>query len=207
MGRVEAGGVLSILAVALAIPLAGCALSGKPKTTAAAVPPQPKPVAQPKAPLPVEPLSVPQTQVQLPPPQPVNPDALTPAPPPQPAEPAVAPRPVRRTTPAPPQPKPETAAPQTAQPPEPERPPIQELVPADEQKRDQESADAHKREIRQLLVQARARRLTSEQNKMVKRIQAFVTQSDDAEKRGDMRQADALADRGLVLAKELAGGK
>jgi hypothetical protein len=42
---------------------------------------------------------------------------------------------------------------------------------------------------------------------MVTRIQSFVTQSDDAEKRGDMRQADALAERGLVLAKELAGAQ
>jgi|SRR5580704_15199268 hypothetical protein len=206
MRRVETAALLSIMAVALAIATAGCALSGKPKTTAAAVPPQPQPVAQPKAAPPAEQLSVPQTQVQLPPPQPVNPDALTDVQPPEPVEPAAAPKPVRRSTAAPPQPKPEIAAPPT-QPAEPERPPIQEIVPADERKHYQDSANVHKREIRQLLEQAKARRLTSDQSKMVKRIQAFMAQSDDAEKRGDMRQADALAERGLVLAKELAGGK
>jgi hypothetical protein len=200
MGRVEA-----ILAAALAISLAGCALSGKPKTTAGAVPPQPQPAAQPKPAPPPEALSIPQTQVQLPPPQPLNPDALTSVPPPEPAEPAAAPKPARRTTPAPAQPKPEVAP--AAQPADAGRPPIQEIVPADERKRYQESADGRKREIRQVLEQAKTHRLTSEQNKMVKRIQAFVTQSDDAQKRGDMRQADALAERGLVLARELAGGQ
>jgi len=200
MGRVEA-----IIAAALALSMAGCALSGKPNT-AVAVPPQPQPAVQPKAAPPAGPLSVPQTQVELPPPQPVNPDALTAVQPPEPAEPAAAPKPPRRTTVAPPQPKPEVAAP-TVQPAGPERPPIQEIVPADEKRHYQESADGRKREIRQLLEQTKGRRLTSEQTKTLKRIQLFVAQSDDAEKRGDMRQADALADRGLVLARELAGGK
>jgi hypothetical protein len=58
-----------------------------------------------------------------------------------------------------------------------------------------------------LLEQAKAHRLTTDQKKIVTRVHAFVIQSDDAEKRGDMRQADALAERGLVLAKELGGGK
>jgi hypothetical protein len=143
--------------------------------------------------------------VQLPPPQPVNPDALAVPAPPQPAEPAPAPKPVRRsTTTAPPKQEPVTPA---AQPAEASRAPIQEIVPADERKRFQESADARKRETRQLLEQSKAHRLTTEQKKMVTRIQSFVTQSDDAEKRGDMRQADALAERGLVLAKELAGAQ
>jgi hypothetical protein len=200
MGRVEA-----LLSVALAFSLAGCAVSGQPKTTAA-VPPQPQPVAQPKPAPPPEPLSVPQTQVQLPPPQPVNQEALATVPPPEPAEPAAAPKPVRRTGAAPPPPKPEvvTAAPPPA---EPERPPIQEIVPADERRRYKESADGAKREIRQLLEQARLHHLTAEQRTVVKRITSFVTQSEDADKRGDMRMADALAQRGLVWARELAGGK
>jgi hypothetical protein len=200
MGRVEA-----IFAVVLALSMAGCVLSGKPKT--AAVPPQPQPAVQPKAAPPPEPLSIPQTQVQLPPPQPVNLDALAVPTPPEPVEPAPAPKPVRRTAAgSPPQPKPEIVGP-VAPPAEPERAPVQEIVPADERKRYQESADASKREIRQLLEHARAHRLTADQKKMVTRVQAFVTQSDDAEKRGDMRQADAFAERGLVLAKDLAGGQ
>jgi hypothetical protein len=200
MGRVEA-----ILAVALALSMAGCVLSGKPKT--AAVPPQPQPAAQPKPAPPPEPLSIPQTQVQLPPPQPVNLDALAVPAPPEPVETAPAPKPVRRTAAgSPPPAKPEIVGP-VAPPAEPERAPVQEIVPADERKRYQESADASKREIRQLLEHAKAHRLNTDQRKMVTRIQAFLTQSDDAEKRGDMRQADALAERGLVLAKDLAGGQ
>ena len=204
MGRVEA-----ILAVVLAASMAGCALSGKPKTAAVAVPPQPQPAVQPKPAPPTEPLSVPQTQAQLPPPQPVNLDAIPAVTTPEPAETAAAPKPARRTGAAgtvPPQPKPEVAGP-PVQSAEPERPPIQEIVPPDERKRHQDSAASQKREIRQLLEQTKARRLTAEQGRVVKRITSFLTQSDDAEKRGDMRQADALAERGLVLARELAGGK
>jgi hypothetical protein len=201
MGRVEA-----ILPLALALSLAGCVLSGKPKTTAAAVPPQPQPAVQPKPAPPPEPLSIPQTQVQLPPPQPVNPEALAVPAPPEPVEAPAAPKTVRRTAGGSPPPKPEVVTP-VAPPAEPERATIQEIVPADEKKRYQESADASKREIRQLLEQAKSHRLTTDQKKMVTRVQSFVTLSDDAEKRGDMRQADALAERGLVLAKELAGGQ
>jgi hypothetical protein len=199
MGRVEA-----ILAVALAVSMAGCVLKGKPKVAAA--PPQPQPAIQPKPAPPPEALSIPQTQVQLPPPQPVNPEALAVPPPPEPVEPAPAPKPVRRTAAgSPPATKPEVVGPVAPPAAEPERAPIQEIVPADERRRYQESAEASKREIRQLVEHARAHRLTAEQKKIVTRIQTFVTQSDDAEKRGDMRQADALAERGLVLAKGLAG--
>jgi hypothetical protein len=199
MGRVEA-----ILAVALALSMAGCVLKGKPQT--AAVPPQPQPAAQPKPAPPPEPLSIPQTQVQLPPPQPVNLEALAVPAPPEPVEAAPAPKPVRRTAVGSPPPKPEVVAP-VAPPAEPERAPIQEIVPPDENRRYRESADASKREIQQLLEQARAHHLTTDQKKMAIRVHAFVTQSDDAEKRGDMRQADAFAERGLVLAKDLAGGQ
>jgi hypothetical protein len=203
MGRVKA--ILAAgCAIAVAISMAGCA-SNKTKNhamlTPAPAPPAPaalKPVR--------EPLSIPQTQVQLPPPQPVNPEALAVPAPPQAAEPAPAPKPVRRSTTTAPSSKPEPVGP-AAQPAEQARAPIQEIVPADERKRFQESADARKRETRQLLEQSKAHRLTNDQRKMMNRIQSFVTQSDDAEKRGDMRQADALAERGLVLAKELAGAQ
>jgi hypothetical protein len=200
MGRVEA-----ILAVALALSMAGCALKGQPKT--AAVPPQPIPAAQPTPAPPPDPLSIPQTQVQLPPPQPVNLEALAVPAPPEPVEPAPAPKPVRRTAAGSPPPKPDVVGPVAPPAAEPERGPIREIVPADERKRYQESADASKREIRQLVEHAKAHRLTTDQKKIVTRIQAFLTQSDDAEKRGDMRQADAFAERGLVLAKDLAGGQ
>src|ERR1700693_2398905 len=197
------GRVVAILAVALALSMAGCVLKGKPQTVA--VPPQPQPAAQPKPAPPPEPLSIPQTQVQLPPPQPYNPEALVTAPP-EPVEATPAPKPVRRTAVGAQPPKAEVVAP-VPPPAEPERAPIQDIVPPDEKRRYQESADNSKREIQQLLEQARAHRLTTDQKKILTRVHTFVTQSDDAEKRGDMRQADALAQRGLVLAKELGGGK
>jgi hypothetical protein len=144
----------------------------------------------------------------LPPPQPVNLDAIPAVAAPEPAETAAAPKPARRTGAAPPpQPKPEVAGPPAQPAAEPERPPIQEIVPADERKRYQDSAGSQRREIRQLLEQTKGHRLTSDQSKVVKRINSFLAQSQDAENRGDMRQADALAERGLVLARELAGGK
>jgi hypothetical protein len=203
MGRVRAISA-AICAIALVLSMADCA--AKKTKNAAMLAPAPAPPA-PAVLTPVrEPLSIPQTQVQLPPPQPVNLEGLAVPVAAQPAEPAPAPKPVRRsTTPAPP-PKPEPTTP-AAQPAEASRAPIQEIVPADERRRFQESADARKRETRQLLEQSKTHRLTNEQKKMVTRIQSFVTQSDDAEKRGDMRQADALAERGLVLAKELAGAQ
>jgi hypothetical protein len=198
-----------IVAVALASSLAllqsACALTGKPKTSAAVAPPQPAPAAAKPSP-PPEPLSVPQTQVRLPPPQPFNPDAL-PEPKPAAETPAPStPRPPRRTAPAP---KPEPPAPATAAPvtAAPEPAPIQEVLTTDERKRLQESADNQKSEISHLLTKIKSHHPTAEANHEIRRIQSLVAQSNDAEKRGDMRQADALAERALVLARGLDSAK
>src|ERR1700722_3307322 len=153
MGRVD-----GIVAVALALSMAGCALRGTPKTVA--VPPQPQPAEQTKPAPPPEPLSVPQTQVSLPPPQPVNLDALAAAVQAQPVEQPPAPKPVRRTTVTPP-PKPEVVAPAAQPAAEPERPPIQEIVPEDERRRFQESAGAPKRGPRPVVEQATRHRLAT----------------------------------------------
>jgi hypothetical protein len=186
-----------ILVAAMAISLAGCVTAGKPKPVAA-VPAPPQPVVAAPAP---QPLSIPQTRVDLPAPQPVNPQALATAPPaepPAPVQPKAAAAPVRRA-PAP-QPK---ADPQ----PEPSRPPIQEILPAEVQKQLQASAQRHKAEIRTLLAQAQRRRLTAAERGAVARINQFVKLSDDAEKSGDMRSADELAERAHILAKELQSGQ
>ena len=163
MRRVEAS-VAVALATSLALFQSACVLTGKPKTSTAAAPPPPKPaVVKPAAP--PESLSVPQTQVQLPPPQPVNLEALAPraqAGSSRAAVPASAasgsPRPRRRNRsrkrPCPPHPRP--------RPPMPELAPVQEIVPADERKRYQESADARKTEIRQLLTQIKSHHPTAE---------------------------------------------
>jgi hypothetical protein len=94
-------------------------------------------------------------------------------------------------------------APATA---EPERPPVQEIVPASESNRLRESAEARKQEIRKTLEQAQARTLSRDQRAVRSRIETFLQQSDDAQKKGDMRLADALAQRAQVLARELQNG-
>lgn len=207
MRRLEA-----ILAVVLATSLAGCVVNGKPK--AAPTPAAPQPVSSAPAPAPkvAEQLSIPQTQVQLPPPQPVNPDALTAAPatePPAETTPTSPSRPGRGSRPPAPvatPPKPvETPAPAPAPaaPPVEARPPIQEVVPAGEQKRLQESAQARKKEVLQWLDTPGNRRRIGRHQQTAMRIRAFVKDSDEAEHRGDMRQADALAERAQILLREL----
>jgi hypothetical protein len=207
-----------LLIGATVISLAGCVLNGKKSTASAVTPPAPPAVSS-SAPPPRRSLSTPQTQVQLPPAQPVNPEALAAAPQPEDQVEAPAnPRPPRRVgpsaIPAPPRnteaaqtaPQP-AAAPAAAPPVEETRPPIGEIVPPSETRKLQDSADAHKREIKQLLDQARAKGLTKRQQTVVEHIESFVKMSDQAQGKGDMRNADALAERALVLAKDLQGAR
>ena len=191
----------ALLIAALGAGLAGCAR--KPKTVAAApAPPAPAP-ATPAPPPP--PLSVPQTNVQLPAPQPLTPEAIGTTQ--LPSETAPAPTPPRQPVTRPkPQPRPAELPPATlppATPPtvEPGRAPITEVLPAAELKRLQDEASQRSGEARRLIDQIPARR--RQQDSRVRRIETFLKQSADAERRGDMRQANELAGRALVLAREL----
>ena len=207
----------TILVFVLACLLAGCVLRGK-QQTAANVPPPPQPAAKPEPPAPQVPLSIPQTQVTLPAPQPVSPEAEAAArPPDETVEPATAPPHnaggTRRAGPPPiSPPKPETAVtPPPATPPaaapQPEsNPRIQELVPPTEQKHLQDLAEARKKETRQLLDQAATRRLNRHEAGLKKTIESFLKLCDEAEGKGDMRQAAELADRALTFAKDLQNG-
>ena len=191
--------------VAFALCLSSCSLR-KPQTVKAA-PPPPAPAAAPAPTPPAEPLSIPQTDVHLAPPQPVTAEAAATAGLPE--EPAGTPAPprtvVRPRQPA--APKPETQAPPAATTPappaEPERPPIQEVTPAAEQKRLQDETASRTREVRQLIDPLDRRRLNRQQRGVLDRVQSFLKQSDEAERRGDMRQASELVQRALVLAREL----
>jgi len=210
----------AIVAAALAISLAGCVVRAKPKT--ATIPPTPQPAA-PVAPAPEpppEPLSIPQTQIELPPAQPLSAEAMATLQPPEPATgPVTSPtRTTRRNTVTntPAQPRTEAPAPVTpapaaaAPPPAPAaeaHPLIQEIVPAGEQKRLLDSAEGRKREIQQSLSSLGRKRLNRHQQTTVSRIRAFVKDSDDAQSRGDMRQADALAERAQMLLRELQNGQ
>jgi hypothetical protein len=200
----------AVVFVGLALFQTACALDGKAKAATATAPPapQPPPAAATKPAQPSEPLSVPQTQVQLPAEQPIDEKAIPQLPKPEDPTPTPAPRNTRPVTR--PQPKPETPTTPigpVAVPASPELGPIQEVLPADERKRYQESADGRKAQIRQILTQVKTHRATSEQNRAIKRIQSLLEQSDAVERRGDMRQADALAERALALAREMTGGK
>jgi len=176
--------VEAILAAALLLGLAGCAARAKPAVTAAA----------PAAPAPPPQLSIPQTQVELPRPQPLDPDALSTAPP------AAAP-------PAANKPPQTTKRPATPPPAEAVRPPIQEILSANEQQRLRGSAQEHRNQALQLVAQAHRRSLTAAEQALVTRINQFVKSSGDAEKNGDLRSADDLAARAHILAKELQNGK
>ena len=195
-----------ILVAALALSLAGCVLSGKPKTVAA-TPATPQPLTPP-APPPA--LSVPQTAAdQIPPSVPVNPDALVTAPVVE-SGPAVAlpqgpPRPARVVTPTPKPAEPPAPAPSTVV--EPPRQPIREILPPDEQNRLRVSSQKHKSDVRSLVGQAERRGLNGSQQNIVRDIMQFLKQSDQAEQNGDLRGADEFAEKAYILAKELPGGK
>lgn len=186
--------------------LAGCSLRGK-KSVSAAPPPPPAPTV---AKVPEGPLSIPQTSVQLPPPQPLDPKALEtarqePAPEPEPAPPPKPPRRAAQPSVATgPQLPPVETAP--VAPPE-ERPRLQEIVPPEEKRRLAEEIAVRKREIQDVLHQASRRRLSEQDRGVVERIRSFVQLSDQAAARDDIRQAEALTERALVLARELRGAR
>ncbi len=197
-----------LLTALLAIVLAGCELGGKPKV-AAPIAPKPAPAPAPVPPPPPAPLSIPQTNVVLPKEQPLDDAALVtePPPPPEPAPAAAGPpqrqrnRPPAASTP-PAAPPPAVAPPATPEP----REAVQEIVSAGELKRLQEHAQARRGEAAQILERMR-RSLTSKQQSVAASIRSFIALSEQAEKYNDMRQADALAERAQILAKELQSGK
>jgi hypothetical protein len=200
----------TFIALMLAVFMAGCVMSGKPKSAVPAAPVAAKPAPLPTPPPAPVALSIPQTQVVLPRPQAVDEAALSPnAPPPvvevveapAPAKPTPARRsPATTTNPAPP-----LAVPSA----EPTPPTIQEIVPAAETKRLQEQAQARRRDVQQMLDQLgrRQAQLNPTQRGVVTNINSFLASSLDAEKRGDMKLADALADRAQILARDLINGK
>jgi outer membrane biosynthesis protein TonB len=195
----------AVIAAALALALTGCASHAKPMAAS-----QPAP------------LSIPQTHVTLPPPQPLDPDALapetdvkapeTPTVPPVPAEPAESAAPAPTTPPRRPpravaaQPVPPPVAEQPTPPPV-ERPPIQAVVPAQEQKRLKALAQARKKEAKATLARMSSRHLSADDQDLVKRIQFFLDESNKAEDRGDMSQADVFAQRAQDLARGWQGGR
>jgi hypothetical protein len=199
----------ALLTALFGILLAGCSLRGHPAKSAAP-PAAPKPAVSPGLTPPPPPLSVPQTRVELPKPQPIDPAALaTEAAPPEPEAPpaAVPPSRPRRVNPPTGQPVSQPVSPPAAvTPPLETREPVEEIITPAEIKRLLESAQARRREANQILDQF-ARRMNATQQKLADTIRSFLTLSEEAEKRNDPRQADALAERAQILAKELQSGR
>jgi hypothetical protein len=74
-------------------------------------------------------------------------------------------------------------------------------------KRLQEQAQSRRREVNRILDQLGRRALTGGRQNVAATIRSFLALSENAEKHNDMRQADALAERAQILAKELQSGK
>jgi hypothetical protein len=194
------------IVVTLSVAACGCVMSAKNAKTVTPAPIVTKPAAPPPPAPPPEPLSVTQTQVELPRPQALDPAALSADTPVQ-VEPPPAPTPSRPSTTRRP-PRTETAPPATppATPAE-AAPAIREIIPPAESKRLQEQAQMRRREVLGILDQLTHRNLSNAERDVVTRINGFLNDSLDAEKKNDMKLADALADRAQVLAKDLINAK
>ena len=83
---------------------------------------------------------------------------------------------------------------------------MQEILQPEELKRLRDSLAARKKEVRLVLDSASARKPNNQQTSAISRIQSFLQQAEEAEKRGDLRQADALGERAQILAREFQGG-
>jgi hypothetical protein len=91
--------------------------------------------------------------------------------------------------------------------PEPAAPQIQEIVAPAEANRLRDQAQNRRRDVQQILDKVQARPLNPTQSGVVTNIKSLLAASIDAEKRTDMKSADALADRAQILARDLVNGK
>ena len=201
------------------IVLSSCILGGgtkKPKTPV--VPAVDNSAAAKPAP-PSSPLSSPQTNIQLPPEQAISPEALAtiqqpqPPPPEPPAPPKAAPpkKPVVASAPKPEPPLAETPAPVQTVPvpaaPSEEQPRLQAVYTEEEKRRILGELEKRKNETEGLLRGLNPNRMSAEHRSIVERIRSFMSVAEDQAKRGDFRSADALSERALILARELASGR
>jgi hypothetical protein len=198
---------LGTLAIAAALSMAGCAARAK---SASSTPAVMKPAAPVPPPTPVS-LSTPQTQVQLPAPQPIDPLAWEPARIPQ----------IEANAPKPPAPKPTTvnvppprpartdanATPAAPPATEPARPAFQEVIPANDLKRLQDSVANRKKEVEHDLEQVQKRHLNKPQQIMFNDIRGLMKLCLDYERRNEWPQADTMAERAQILVRQLLNGK
>ena len=202
--------------------LSSCVSRGNKAAKTAPAPVTPTPAAaKPSAPPP--PVSTPQTQVQLPPPQAVSPAALATIPPAREEQPAPEPsqgsKPAvmrkqgsgnvatitstaETPAPAPPQ---GPAAPLT--PPAEEQPRLQPVYTEEERRRVSAELERRKGEIEGLLRGVNQNNMSADRKSVVQRINSFMSQAEDHARRGDLRSAEALSERAVIFARELASGR
>jgi hypothetical protein len=196
-----------LITASAAILLAGCDMPGKKTSVVPPVTPKPEVVPAPIPAPPPAPLSTPQTSVTLPQEQPLDEASLETQPiaapePAQVAGPPARPRTNRTQQPAA---APAPVAPAPA--PDPPRETVQEIISAADKKMLQERAQSRRNEASLTLDRVNKRRLNPTQQGVAASIRNFLTLSEQAEKGNDMRQADALAERAWILAKELQSGR
>jgi hypothetical protein len=200
-----------VLVGVMSISLAGCVLNGRQKGAATPTPPQPTAPATPP-----EPLSIPQTTVELPPPQTPDPEAFNTVQPAEPSTPAQNKPPAAkpRTNPGaggnvPSAPATLPKAPETQAapepPPEPVRPPLQELLPDEEKNRLKDLVHLNQAEAQKVIAAVTPK--NSNQRRTKAEVQQFLKQSQQAEGDGNWRLASQFAERANLLAKELQSGK
>jgi hypothetical protein len=103
---------------------------------------------------------------------------------------------------------PVVAPPPAATPAEPPAPTLQEVVSQAELTRYQVQAQGKAREAQQIFDQYSKRpKLTPAQEEVLSQIKSFIESSQAAEKRGDMKTADALAERAQIKARDLVNGR
>jgi hypothetical protein len=195
---------LVLLACGALLGSTACSLRAK-KAAVPVTPAAPNPIAKSTAPPPAPPpLSTPQTHIELPAPQPIDTAALATENSPQDVPANTRPQAGPRRAPVA---VPVVVTPPPAAPPvEPPRPTIQEMIPPTELKRLQDEAKSRRDEANQILEQLGKRKQAAHQS-VVTSIRNFVTLSLESEQRNDMRQADALAEKAQILARELKNGK
>ena len=197
--------------LAIIVALSGCSLKGKPKT--ASIPSTPTAGGNAPyrsvSPPPEPPYAEPQTRVSLPAPQPVNEQAANIVKPPEPVAQAQPPapkpaKPVRvaqqNTPPAPVQPPPQEPPPppQTAV-----RNRIRPVDSAAERQRLQREIEVRRAEAERIVSEVSSKPLSDAQKDIIVRVQGFLDQAAQALNDNDLRQADALSNRALLLSRDL----
>lgn len=191
----------------MGLALVSACASRKPKS--AAVPPAPKtsqttpyrPAATPEPPM-----AEAQTRVYLPKPQPLDERAIVMV---KPVEPPPAPPPAARTAarPAPPT----AAAPSAPLPATPSadfpRPRIRPVESEAERRRIIRDVASRRGRTLKILGEFATRPLRDAQRETFARVQAFLDQAEAALKENDLRQADELSRRALLLAQDLSRGQ